>query len=179
MFLTGVIDKGGHFNKKLANPRYRVVDNEPQFVIARAEETAIGRDIVICQKDIRAIQLAKGAMYCGAKIMMNKLGVDKIDKVVLAGAFGSYIDKTSAAVIGMFPDCDPENVSAVGNAAGDGARIALLDMDKRDEADLRARQVEYVELTVAPDFNASFIKALAFPHQEDKFPHLKHLLPKL
>jgi uncharacterized 2Fe-2S/4Fe-4S cluster protein (DUF4445 family) len=109
---------------------------------------------------------------------MNRLGIDKIDKVILAGAFGSYIDKESAAVIGLFPDCDPQNVYAVGNAAGDGARMALLNTDKRKEADVMARQVEYVELTVEPDFNNTFTKALIFPHAEDKFPHLKHLLPK-
>jgi uncharacterized 2Fe-2S/4Fe-4S cluster protein (DUF4445 family) len=178
MFLTGIIDKSGRFNKNLDTPRYRVIDNEPEFVIAWSKETSIGHDIVICQKDIRAIQLAKGAMYCGAKILMNKLGIEKLDKVILAGAFGSYIDKMSAAVIGLFPDCAQESIYAVGNAAGDGARMALLNLDKRDEADMRARQVEYVELTVAPDFNKSFTKALTFPHAEDKFPHLKKILPK-
>jgi uncharacterized 2Fe-2S/4Fe-4S cluster protein (DUF4445 family) len=116
-------------------------------------------------------------MYSGAKIMMQKLGVMQLDGVILAGAFGSYIDKMSAAVIGLFPDCDPAHVRAVGNAAGDGARMALLNIAKREEADVRARQVEYVELTVAPDFNRTFTQALAFPHQEDRFPHLKHLLP--
>jgi uncharacterized 2Fe-2S/4Fe-4S cluster protein (DUF4445 family) len=178
MFLAGIIEKSGRFNHQLTSPRYRLKDGEAEFVIAHAAETAIGRDIVICQKDIRAVQLAKGAMYSGAKIMMNKLGVSKLDGVILAGAFGSYIDKTSAAIIGLFPDCDPERVTAVGNAAGDGARIALLDVDKRNEADVRARQVEYVELTVAPDFRTSFTRALAFPHQEDRFPHLERLLPR-
>jgi uncharacterized 2Fe-2S/4Fe-4S cluster protein (DUF4445 family) len=178
MFLTGIIDKSGRFNTNLKTPRFRVKDNGPEFVIAKAKETAIGHDIVICQKDIRAIQLAKGAMYSGAKIMMQKLGVNRLDRVILAGAFGSYIDKTSAAIIGLFPDCDPKRVYAVGNAAGDGARIALLNTDKRKEADVRARQVEYVELTVAPDFNMTFTRALAFPHQVDKFPHLKGLLPE-
>jgi uncharacterized 2Fe-2S/4Fe-4S cluster protein (DUF4445 family) len=178
MFLAGIIDKSGRFNKNLKTPRFRIIDGEPEFVIAKASETTIDHDIVICQKDIRAIQLAKGAMYCGAKIMMQKLGVKQLDRVILAGAFGSYIDKTSAAIIGLFPDCDQERVYAVGNAAGDGARIALLNTDKRKEADVHARQVEYVELTVAPDFNATFTKALSFPHQEDEFPHLKHLLSK-
>ncbi len=178
MFLAGIIDKSGRFTKSLDTPRFRLKNDESEFVIAWANETAIDHDIVVCQKDIRSIQLAKGAMYCGARIMMNKLGVDKLDRVVLAGAFGSYIDKMSAAVIGLFPDCDPRCVYAVGNAAGDGARMALLNVDKRDEADLRARQVEYVELTVAPDFNMTFTKALTFPHAEDKFPHLKNLLPK-
>jgi uncharacterized 2Fe-2S/4Fe-4S cluster protein (DUF4445 family) len=177
MFLARIIDKSGRFSKKPAAPRLRVKNGEPEFVIARAGETSIGHDIVISQKDIRAIQLAKGAMYSGAKIMMNKLGVTKLDRVILAGAFGSYIDKMSAAVIGLFPDCDPERVYAVGNAAGDGARMALLDLDKRDEADLHARRVEYVELTVAPDFNRIFPMALAFPHAEDAFPHLQNILP--
>ena len=104
---------------------------------------------------------------------MNRLGIKKIDSVILAGAFGSYIDKESAAVIGLFPDCKPENVSAVGNAAGDGACRALLNTDKRKEADVQARQVEYVELTIEPDFNTAFTRALAFPHAEDKFPSLK------
>jgi uncharacterized 2Fe-2S/4Fe-4S cluster protein (DUF4445 family) len=163
---------------ELKSSRSRVVNGEPEFVIAWAKETAIDHDIVICQKDIRAIQLAKGAMYSGARLMMKRLGIEKVDKVILAGAFGSYIDKESAAVIGLFPDCDQKSVYAVGNAAGDGARMALLNTDKRDEADVMARQVEYVELTVEPDFNRTFTQSLAFPHQVDKFPHLKHLLPE-
>jgi uncharacterized 2Fe-2S/4Fe-4S cluster protein (DUF4445 family) len=178
MFLAGIIDKSGRFNMKIKSPRLRQVNGEPEFVIAWAKETAIDHDIVVCQRDIRAIQLAKGAMYSGAKIMMNRMGIKKVDRVILAGAFGSYIDKMSAAVIGLFPDCQPERVYAVGNAAGDGARIALLNVDKRDEADFWARRVEYVELTLAPDFNNTFTRALVFPHAEDKFPHLKSVLPE-
>jgi uncharacterized 2Fe-2S/4Fe-4S cluster protein (DUF4445 family) len=176
LFLTGIIDKSGRFNMRVKSERLRRGENGVEFVIAWAKETAIGHDIVICQKDIRAIQLAKSAMYSGARIMMNRLGVNKIDRVILAGAFGSYIDKASAAVIGLFPDCDPKHVYAVGNAAGDGARMALLDLDKRDEADYWARRVEYVELTLEPDFNRIFTKALAFPHAVDKFPHLQYIL---
>jgi uncharacterized 2Fe-2S/4Fe-4S cluster protein (DUF4445 family) len=176
-FMAGIIDKSGRFNMKVKSPRLRQGEKEPEFVLAWARETAINHDIVICQKDIRAIQLAKGAMYSGARIMMNRMGVKKIDRVILAGAFGSYIDKTSAAVIGLFPDCKPERVYAVGNAAGDGARMALLNTDKRDEADFWARRVEYVELTLEPGFNKTFTQALSFPHAEDKFPHLNDLLP--
>jgi uncharacterized 2Fe-2S/4Fe-4S cluster protein (DUF4445 family) len=117
-------------------------------------------------------------MYSGAKLMMRHLGVDKLDKVILAGAFGSYIDKESAAVLGMFPDCELENVYSVGNAAGDGARVALLDVDKRKEADWIARQVEYIELTVETDFDKVFAKAMWIPHMKDDFPHLNHLLPE-
>lgn len=178
MFTTGIIDTSGRFNNALQTPRLRQTDGEPEFVIAWADETATGHDIVVCQSDIRAIQLAKGAMYAGAKILMSRLGVDSLHRVILAGAFGSYIDKESAAVIGLFPDCALENVYAVGNAAGDGARIALLNVDKRKEADVMARQVEYVELTVEPNFNKTFTQAMWFPHMKDEFPHLKHLLPK-
>jgi uncharacterized 2Fe-2S/4Fe-4S cluster protein (DUF4445 family) len=177
LFLTGIIDKSGRFAKKLATPRLRRGEKEPEFVLARAKETAIGHDIVIGQKDIRAIQLAKGAMYSGARVLMNRLGITKIDRVILAGAFGSYIDKTSAAVIGLFPDCDQKNVYAVGNAAGDGARLALLNVDRREEADLWARRVEYVELTLEPEFHRVFTQSLLFPHGEDRFPHLRGVLP--
>jgi uncharacterized 2Fe-2S/4Fe-4S cluster protein (DUF4445 family) len=179
MFLARIVDKSGRFDMKIKNPRLRYDEGGmAEFVIAWAKETAINHDIVICQKDIRAIQLAKAAMYSGAKIMMQCMGVSKIDKVILAGAFGSYIDKTSAAAIGLFPDCGQGCVQAVGNAAGDGARIALLNVAKRDEANYWARRVEYIELTLEPDFNKIFTKALAFPHTEDKFPSLRGILPE-
>jgi uncharacterized 2Fe-2S/4Fe-4S cluster protein (DUF4445 family) len=178
LFLAGIIDRTGRFVKDLNSPRRRESNGEPEFVIAWASETSIGQDIVICQEDIRNIQLAKGAMYAGTKIMMRTLGVDKLDKVILAGAFGSYIDKESAALLGLFPDCEPEKVYAVGNAAGDGARIALLNTDKRKEADKIARQVEYIELTLAADFDKVFAQAMWLPHMKDKFPNLEHLLPK-
>ncbi len=178
LFMAGIIDHTGRFNKDLKTPRLRVTEGGPEFVIAWTNETSIGQDIVICQDDVRNIQLAKAAMYAGAKIMMRHLGIDKLDKVILAGAFGSYIDKESAACLGLFPDCDLENIYAVGNAAGDGARIALLNVDKRIEADEIARQVKYVELTVEPDFDKVFYQAMWLPHMKDTFPHLNHLLPE-
>lgn len=178
LFLAGIIDRTGRFKKDLDCSRLRVPDSGAEFVIAWANETSIGQDIVVSLDDIRNIQLAKGAMYSGAKLMMRRLGVDKLDKVILAGAFGSYIDKESAAVLGLFPDCDQENVYSVGNAAGDGARIALLNVDKREEADQIAREVEYVELTMELDFDKVFGQAMWIPHMKDDLPHLKHLLPE-
>jgi uncharacterized 2Fe-2S/4Fe-4S cluster protein (DUF4445 family)/NADPH-dependent glutamate synthase beta subunit-like oxidoreductase len=178
LFLAGVIDRTGRFNKDLQHTRYRIESGVPAFVIAWARETSIGQDIVIDQDDVRAIQLAKGAMYAGAKIMMRALGVEKIDKVILAGAFGSYIDKTSAALLGLFPDCDLDNIYSVGNAAGDGARMALLNVDKRREADEIARRVHYLELTLDPEFDKTFAQAMWIPHMKDKFPHLAGLLPE-
>lgn len=176
LFLAGVIDQTGRFDQGLQHPRFRVNKNVPEFVIAWSHETSIGCDIVIDQDDVRAIQLAKGAMYAAAKIMMRALGVAKIDKVVLAGAFGSCIDKVSAALLGLFPDCELENIYSVGNAAGDGARMALLNLDKRLEADKLARSVQYVELTLDPDFDRAFAQAMWIPHMKDEFPHVAHLL---
>jgi uncharacterized 2Fe-2S/4Fe-4S cluster protein (DUF4445 family) len=178
LFLAGIIDKTGRFRQDFNTPRLRENNGEPEFVIAWANETSIGQDIVVCQSDVRAIQLAKGAMYAGSKIMMRALGVEKIDKVILAGAFGSYIDKTSAAMLGLFPDCERENVYSVGNAAGDGARMALLNVDKRREADEIARRVEYLELTLEKSFDKIFAQAMWIPHMKDKFPNLEYLLPK-
>lgn len=177
MLKAGIVQQNGRFNTDLGTPRCRVTEKGPEFVIAWANETSIGQDIAVCQGDVRAIQLAKGAMYAGAKLMMGRLGVDRLDKVILAGAFGSYIDRKSALIIGLFPDCPLENTYSVGNAAGEGARIALLDVDKRKEADEVARKVEYVELTIEPDFETQFAQAMYFPHMEDAFPHLRGIFP--
>jgi uncharacterized 2Fe-2S/4Fe-4S cluster protein (DUF4445 family) len=173
LFMAGVIDKTGRFRSDLKSPRLREVEGLPEFVIAWAVETSTGQDIVVTQKDVRAIQLAKAAMYAGIKVMMAAMGVERIDKVILAGAFGSYIDKESAALLGLFPDCTPSNVYSVGNAAGDGARMALLNVAKRREAGEMSRRVEYLELTQSPEFERFFIEAMWLPHMKDSFPHLK------
>ena len=170
---AGIISKAGRINGRLETPRVRKDESgKLQYVLAWAEETAIHKDIVITQGDIRAVQLAKGAIYVGARYLMEKYGCDHVDEVILAGAFGSYINKRSAMALGLFPDCDPEKVKAVGNAAGDGARLALLDIEKRREAARVARQVEFVETAVEPDFQARFMEALSIPHAKDEFPHL-------
>jgi len=172
----GVVERSGRFKGSLSHERLRKGEKGYEFVIARAEETCIGQDITIGISDIRAVQLAKGALYAGAKIMKKVLGVEQLDRVILAGAFGSYLDPERAMTLGMFPDCDLQKVVAVGNAAGDGARLALLNREKRKEADRVARQVEYLELTIFPDFEREFAQAMYFPHRIDDFPHLKGLL---
>lgn len=175
-YRNGIIDKSGRFRPSTPSCRMRISEGKPEFVIAWQEETSIEKEITITQADVRNVQLAKGALYTGAKLMMKRLGIEKLDKVVLAGAFGSYIEKEKAMILGMFPDCDLRNVYAVGNAAGDGARIALLNRDKRKEAEEVARKIEYVELTIEKDFQKEFIKALEFPHMKDPFPHLKGIV---
>jgi uncharacterized 2Fe-2S/4Fe-4S cluster protein (DUF4445 family) len=160
---AGILEKSGRFNADLVSSRIRKLEKGYEFILARREETALGREITVSLADVRAVQMAKGALYAGAKVMMNVLGIKKIDKVVLAGAFGSMIDRERALVLGMFPDCGLANVSSVGNAAGDGARLALLDREKRAEADRIARRVEYIELTTDPNFTDEFVRAMAFP----------------
>jgi len=178
LFRAGIIEKNGRFDKSLESSRLIQDGKSREYVIVLEKESAIGKNITITIGDVRAVQLAKGAIYGASKILMKKLGVEKVDRVVLAGAFGSYIDRTCAMLMGMFPDCDLDNVVAVGNAAGDGARMALLDVDKRREAQEQARRVEYVELTLEKDFEKEYVEAMHFPHMYDQFPSLEELLPK-
>ena len=179
LYSSGVITKSGRFAKEQKSNRFRSNPDNPrqkEFVIAWAEETSIGKDVVITQKDIRQIQLGKGALYTGCKLMMRRMKVDKVDTVKIAGAFGTHVDKAKALTMGLFPDCDLDKVMSVGNAAGDGARAALLDTARRDEANWIARNVEYIELTVEEDFEKQFMEAMQLPHMTDEFPHLEGLV---
>jgi uncharacterized 2Fe-2S/4Fe-4S cluster protein (DUF4445 family) len=151
MFKAGVLERNGRIGKSLSHDRLRPTGNGPEFIIARAEETAIGQDITIAGADIRSVQLAKAALYAGAKVLMKVLGVKRLERVTLAGGFGSTIDPLRGMILGMFPDCALENIFAAGNAAGEGARMALLKRSRRAEADSMARRVEYIELTTHPD----------------------------
>ena len=179
LYICGIIDKSGRFNTVQKSARYRINPDskQPEFVIAWENESSIGKDIVIAQKDIRQIQLAKGALYCGCKLMMRRLGIQKVDKVKIAGAFGTHVDRQKALVMGLFPDCPVDKIESIGNAAGDGARAALLNRDKRIEADWVSRSVEYIELTVEKDFAEHFIEAMHIPHMKDKFPSLEGIVP--
>lgn len=168
MFKAGVILPGGGFNPEVSHERMIFEDGRPRrFVIARPEETAIGRAITVALKDIRSIQLAKAALRAGAEILLRTYGVEKPDRILLAGAFGSYIDKYHALAIGMLPNCEPEDVTSVGNSAGDGARFALLNISKRREAEWAAEAIEYVELATDRDFQREYMKAMAFGDGDD------------
>jgi uncharacterized 2Fe-2S/4Fe-4S cluster protein (DUF4445 family) len=167
---AGFIAPSGYFALTDRHPRIRSAGKSAEFVIAPADETAGAREIVITQFDIRAVQLAKAALYAGARLLMNHLGVDHVDRVHLAGSFGSYIDPTDAMTIGLIPDCDLNHVTAIGNAAGDGARIALLSVVQRKRAAVLARRAEYVETAAHPDFQDYFVQAMALPHASDSFP---------
>jgi uncharacterized 2Fe-2S/4Fe-4S cluster protein (DUF4445 family) len=180
LYRAGIVLKSGRFDPQEKSKRFRKnsENNQPEFVIAWKEETSINKDIVITQKDIRQIQLAKGALYCGCKLMMRRMGIEKVDRVKIAGAFGTHVDREKALIMGLFPDCEIDKIISVGNAAGDGARAALLNRRKREEANWISRNVEYIELTVEKDFQEQFMQAMQIPHMKDEFPHLKGLVPE-
>ena len=119
-----------------------------------------GEDITVCQDDVRAVQLGKSALLAGARILMRYAGVDKPDEIILAGAFGSYIDVDDAVTIGLFPDCPREKIRAVGNAAGDGARMALFNWDFREKAQRLEEKTEFVALSSVPDFQDMLVEAM-------------------
>jgi uncharacterized 2Fe-2S/4Fe-4S cluster protein (DUF4445 family) len=163
MLRAGVILPTGNLNPEIEHPRVVYEEGRPRkFVIAWPQETALGRSITVSLKDIRAIQLAKAALRAGADILAREYGVERPDRIILAGAFGTYIDKDAALAIGMLPDCEPEVVTSVGNAAGDGARFALMNLGKRDEAAWAANNVRYVELATDPDFQREYVQAIHF-----------------
>ena len=141
LYLAGILQPDGRFSPTHACDRLSWEGRKGMYLLATPEQTTSGKPIYVTQDDVRNIQLAKAALYAGAKLLMKRAGIERVERIVLAGAFGSYIDPLYALVLGMIPDCDPAKVLAVGNAAGDGARIALLNRAKRAEAS---------ELAVAP-----------------------------
>ena len=122
--------------------------------------------IRIQQNDVRAIQLAKAALHAGARLLMEHFGVEKVDRIRLAGAFGAHIDVKYAMVLGLIPECDLDSVSSAGNAAGTGARIALLDRQSRALIEQQVRDVEKIETAVEPRFQEHFVAAMGIPHGE-------------
>ena len=177
LFRVGIVDSRGKFKKDLNSKRVRQGENGWEYIIAWAEETSIGRDIPMTQQDVRQIQLAKAALFTAARILLKRSNLQTPDKIILAGGFGSYIDKEKAMLIGLIPDCALENVYAVGNAAGDGARIALLNVEKRKEIEAVTRKVERFELPTDPEFQNQFMLATSFPHMNEPFEHIAHLIP--
>jgi uncharacterized 2Fe-2S/4Fe-4S cluster protein (DUF4445 family) len=176
MFRVGIITPRGGFAPGLQSDRIRRGDLGWEYVVARAGETSIGRDIPITLVDVRQIQLAKAALYTAAQILLRELGIETPDRIILAGAFGSRIDTTKAMVLGMIPDCPLDRVVSVGNAAGDGARIALLNRDKRREAQEVAHSIRRVELPTDPDFQNEYLQAMNLPHMSHRFASIADLI---
>ena len=176
--MAGLLRSDGLFDESYASSRLRRRGRTFEYVLVEAAASASGADIVITQNDVRAIQLAKAALYAGANLLMRRLGLTRVDRVVLAGAFGSFISPLHAMVLGLIPDCDLSRVTAVGNAAGDGARIALLNREARHEAERLAGWVEHIQIATDPAFQDTFVAAMSLPHAHESFPHLEGVLPK-
>ncbi|MEQ8666030.1 MAG: ASKHA domain-containing protein [Rhodospirillales bacterium] len=169
MFLAGIITTDGVIDGAMAAKSARVQPDGRTF----SYQIHTGEvDIRITQNDIRAIQLAKAALYAGARLLMDKLDIESVDRIVLAGAFGSHIDTKYAMVLGMIPDCPLDKVSSAGNAAGTGARIALLNQRARDEIEDVVKRIEKIETAVEPRFQEHFVQAMAFPHKTANYEHL-------
>ncbi|MGI9387451.1 MAG: ASKHA domain-containing protein, partial [Methyloligellaceae bacterium] len=130
-------------------------------------------ELKILQTDVRAIQLAKAARYAGVKLLMDKLEIDHVERIKLAGAFGTYIDPKYALVLGLVPDCEVEHVKAVGNAAGTGARMCLLNKGHRTEIEDLVTRIEKIETALEPKFQEHFVYAMALPNKVDPFPKLE------
>ena len=128
------------------------------------------------QGDIRAIQLAKSALYAGARLLMDELHTDTLDRIVLAGAFGAHISPKHAMVLGMIPDCLLENVTSAGNAAGTGARIALCDITARSKIEAEVGNIQKIETAIEPKFQEHFVAANAIPHATAPFPELSQII---
>ena len=157
-----VILPGGSFNTKKISSRLRSGPEGIEYVIAFAEQSGLGRDLVLTSKDVAEIQLAKGAIRAGVEIMMQELGVKYLGEVLLAGAFGNYIDPEDAMNLGFFPRIDKEHVRGIGNAAGAGAIMALISHGERNRADKLARSLRYLELTMHPQFHNLFVDSMSF-----------------
>ena len=173
MFLAGLISEDGVIDGSLAErcPRLRQEGRTWSYILHFGIEGG-DSDIVITQTDIRQIQLAKAALYAGIKLLMDKMGVTHVDRIRLAGAFGSHISVSHAMVLGLIPDCSVDQVSSAGNAAAMGARLALLDHESRTEIEQTVRLAERIETAVEEKFQDYFVGAMAFPHKTDPFPHL-------
>ena len=174
MRMAGLLDPSGLIGSAAQAGTERLVarGRTQEYVIHDASAEG-GPRITVTQGDIRAIQLAKSALYAGARLLMDKRGVDKVDRVVLAGAFGAHISPKHAMVLGMIPDVALDRVTSAGNAAGTGARIALLNKAARVEIEENVRRIQKVETAIEPRFQEHFVAANALPHATDPFPELR------
>lgn len=173
MYLAGIITSDGVVSAHLAERSSRIVS---EGRTSAYQLWSGDTEVRITQNDVRAIQLAKAALYAGVRLLMDRLRVEHVDRIRLAGAFGSHIDVKYAMVLGLIPDCDLDHVTSAGNAAGTGARIALLDQRARTEIEELVRRVEKVETAVESRFQEHFVAAMAIPHKTARFEHLARVV---
>ena len=175
MFLAGIISEDGVIDGALAERSPRIVpdDRTWSFVLHEGPQR-----VVVTQNDVRQIQLAKAALYAGVKLLLDRARIERVDRIRLAGAFGSHIDPKYAMVLGLIPDCDLAAVESAGNAAGTGAAIALLDTSTRAEIEATVRDIEKIETAVEPKFQEYFVSAMAIPNKSVSFERLFSVVPR-
>ena len=173
MRLAGLLDASGLIGsaEQTGTPRC-VPEGRTHAYVLHDGSAEGGPRITVTQGDVRAIQLAKSALYAGARLLMDEIGVDRVDRVVLAGAFGAHISPQHAMVLGMIPDVPLDRVFSAGNAAGTGARIALCNIGARAEVERVVGEITKVETAIEPRFQEHFVAANAIPHASDPFPEL-------
>ena len=173
MYLAGIISQDGVIDGKLSQRSDRIVQTGRTYAYVVHRGTPA---LQITQNDVRAIQLAKAALRAGVALLMDRFGCQRVDRIRLAGAFGSHIDVKYAMILGMIPDCDLFMVASAGNAAGTGARIALLDSDSRRTIEELVRRVEKIETAIEPKFQAHFVAAMGIPHSTEAYPELRKVV---
>ena len=167
MIRGGIVLTRGNFDESIESDRLREGENGLEFVIARASETAVNQDIVITQKDVAELQMAKSAIHAGITLLMEKRKGQTADKILMAGAGGNYIDHEDACTLDLFPGCVNGKIEGVGNAAGHGAYLALVDRNYRKTAEDIAREMEYLELAAEPHFQELFVSGMFFTAAHD------------
>jgi len=173
MYLAGIISQDGVVDGELAARSDRIVQTGRTFAYTMYRAAV---PLQITQNDVRAIQLAKAALHAGVRLLMDHMGVDHVDRIRLAGAFGNHIDVKYATILGMIPDCELSQVSSAGNAAGTGARIALLDKASRKTVEELVQRVEKIETAIEPKFQAHFVAAMGIPHSTEPYLHLRRVV---
>ena len=177
MRMAGLVDPSGLIGSAAQTGTPRSIPEGRTHAYVIHDGTAEGGPLItVTQGDIRAIQLAKSALYAGARLLMDELGTDTVDRIVLAGAFGAHISPKHAMVLGMIPDCPLDKVTSAGNAAGTGARIALCDITARARIEDEVHRIHKVETAIEPRFQEHFVAANAIPHATAHFPHLSSVV---
>ena len=181
MRMAGLLDPSGLIGSAEQTGTSRSIPDGRTHAYLVWEDAEAGTRITVTQGDIRAIQLAKSALYAGARLLMDELKTDTVDRIVLAGAFGAHISPKHAMVLGMIPDCPLDKVTSAGNAAGTGARIALCDISARARIEEEVHRIHKVETAIEPRFQEHFVAANAIPHATAEFPELSKVvdLPKV
>ena len=177
MRMAGILDQSGLIGsaEQVGTPRCEPEGRTHAYLLYDGSAEG-GPRITVTQGDVRAIQLAKSALYAGARLLMDEMGIDRVDRVTLAGAFGAHISPKHAMVLGMIPDAPLDKVISAGNAAGTGARIALCNLGARNAIEATVRKIHKVETAIEPRFQEHFVNASAIPHAVDPFPNLETIV---